>query len=77
MPKIKTQRTKKAPAGWDESEPTLLELQQKLRDGKFIAFIYCEYSWKWAHWRKEKAWNSMANIQTPPLDVSIHIWTLL
>ena len=34
MPKIKTSRTKKAPKGWDLIEPTLLELQQKLRDGK-------------------------------------------
>jgi len=26
MPKIKTQRTKKAPKGWDHIEPTLTEL---------------------------------------------------
>jgi bud site selection protein 31 len=32
MPKITTQRTKKAPKGWDLIEPTLLELKQKLRD---------------------------------------------
>lgn len=34
MPKITTQRTKKAPKGWEHIEPTLLELKQKLRDGK-------------------------------------------
>jgi len=27
MPKITTSRTKKAPAGWDLIEPTLLELK--------------------------------------------------
>ena len=32
MPKIATQRTKKAPQGWDLISPTLLELKQKLRD---------------------------------------------
>ena len=44
MPKIKTQRTKKAPAGWDDIEPTLLELQQKLRDGMVITYFNCENS---------------------------------
>ena len=34
MPKITTQRTKKAPKGWANIEPTLLELKQKLRDGQ-------------------------------------------
>ncbi|KAF9160538.1 Component of the SF3b subcomplex of the U2 snRNP [Actinomortierella ambigua] len=34
MPKIKTSRSKKPPKGFDEIEPTLLEFQQKLRDGK-------------------------------------------
>eukprot|EP00347_Sterkiella_histriomuscorum_P013681 403363776 len=32
MPNIKTSRTKKAPKGWDLIEPTLSELQLKLRD---------------------------------------------
>jgi bud site selection protein 31 len=42
MPKITTSRTKKAPKGWDLIEPTLLELKQKLRDGK--SQIIPEYS---------------------------------
>ena len=33
MPKVRTIRSrKKMPAGWDTIEPTLLELQQKMRD---------------------------------------------
>ena len=39
MPNIKTSRTKKAPKGWDLIEPTLAELQLKLRDGKFTHMI--------------------------------------
>ena len=34
MPKILTNKSKKHPKGWDAIEPTLLELKQKLRDGK-------------------------------------------
>eukprot|EP01089_Gocevia_fonbrunei_P009525 TRINITY_DN2184_c1_g1_i1.p1 TRINITY_DN2184_c1_g1~~TRINITY_DN2184_c1_g1_i1.p1 ORF type:complete len:148 (-),score=24.90 TRINITY_DN2184_c1_g1_i1:8-451(-) len=34
MPKVRTQRTKKAPKGWDIIEPTLDELQQKMRDAE-------------------------------------------
>lgn len=33
MPRVKTiQSRKKMPAGWDAIEPTLTELQQKMRD---------------------------------------------
>ncbi|KAF9303996.1 Component of the SF3b subcomplex of the U2 snRNP [Mortierella antarctica] len=36
MPKIRSSRTKRAPEGFDEIEPTLKEFQQKMKDGKFI-----------------------------------------
>ncbi|KAG0013272.1 Component of the SF3b subcomplex of the U2 snRNP [Entomortierella chlamydospora] len=36
MPKIKSSRTKRAPEGFDEIEPTLREFQQKMKDGKLI-----------------------------------------
>ena len=32
MPKVKTNKTKKFPKGWDIIEPTLKELQQQMRD---------------------------------------------
>jgi bud site selection protein 31 len=34
MPKIRTTRTKKAPEGFDEIEPTLEEFARKMKDGK-------------------------------------------
>lgn len=34
MPKIRTQRTKRPPEGFDEIEPTLREFEKKMRDGK-------------------------------------------
>ena len=34
MPKVRTGRTKKAPEGWELIEPTLTELQQKMKEGK-------------------------------------------
>lgn len=34
MPKIRTLRTKKAPAGWELIEPTLLEMQAAMRDAE-------------------------------------------
>ncbi|KAG0025572.1 Component of the SF3b subcomplex of the U2 snRNP [Podila clonocystis] len=37
MPKIRSSRTKRAPEGFDEIEPTLKEFQQKMKDGKFIS----------------------------------------
>ncbi|KAG0087404.1 Component of the SF3b subcomplex of the U2 snRNP [Podila epicladia] len=36
MPKIRSSRTKRAPEGFDEIEPTLKEFQQKMKDGKYI-----------------------------------------
>lgn len=33
MPKIRTQRTKRAPEGFDEIEPTLEEFARKMKDG--------------------------------------------
>ncbi|KAF9585376.1 hypothetical protein BGW38_002633 [Lunasporangiospora selenospora] len=36
MPKVKSLRTKRAPEGFDEIEPTLLEFQQKMRDDNLI-----------------------------------------
>lgn len=33
MPKIRTQRTKRPPEGFDEIEPTLEEFARKMRDG--------------------------------------------
>jgi len=35
MPRIKTLRTKKAPKGWETIEPTLTELQAKIRQSIF------------------------------------------
>lgn len=35
MPKIRSSRTKRAPEGFDEIEPTLKEFQQKMKDGAF------------------------------------------
>ena len=32
MPKIRTLRTKKAPKGFEQIEPTLLEFEKKMRD---------------------------------------------
>jgi len=40
MPKIRSSRTKRAPEGFDEIEPTLKEFQQKMKDGKFIIFVF-------------------------------------
>ncbi|KAF4702558.1 Component of the SF3b subcomplex of the U2 snRNP [Perkinsus olseni] len=34
MPKVRTLRSKKAPEGWDEIEPTLMELDRKMRDAE-------------------------------------------
>ncbi|KAG0367877.1 Component of the SF3b subcomplex of the U2 snRNP [Gamsiella multidivaricata] len=34
MPKIRSSRTKKAPEGFDEIEPTLREFQQKMKDAE-------------------------------------------
>jgi bud site selection protein 31 len=34
MPKIKTLATKKAPAGWEEIEPTISELNQRMKDAE-------------------------------------------
>ncbi|KAF9389866.1 Component of the SF3b subcomplex of the U2 snRNP [Podila verticillata] len=39
MPKIRSSRTKRAPEGFDEIEPTLKEFQQKMKDGKFILLL--------------------------------------
>ncbi|KAG0034322.1 Component of the SF3b subcomplex of the U2 snRNP [Podila clonocystis] len=39
MPKIRSSRTKRAPEGFDEIEPTLKEFQQKMKDGKFISLV--------------------------------------
>ena len=36
MPKITTQKAKKTPKGWANIEPTLMELKQKMRDGKLL-----------------------------------------
>jgi bud site selection protein 31 len=33
MPKIRTQRTKRPPAGFDEIEPTLEEFAKKMKEG--------------------------------------------
>ena len=33
MPKIRTSRTKAPPDGFDEIEPTLIEFDQRLKDG--------------------------------------------
>lgn len=35
MPKIRTQRTKRPPEGFDDIEPTLREFDKKMRDGKY------------------------------------------
>jgi bud site selection protein 31 len=35
MPKVKTSR-KKHPPGWEIIEPTLLDLEQKMRDGELV-----------------------------------------
>lgn len=35
MPKIKTNRTRKAPAGFNEIESTLTDYSNKLKDGMF------------------------------------------
>ncbi|KAF9358841.1 Component of the SF3b subcomplex of the U2 snRNP [Mortierella sp. AD094] len=40
MPKIKSSRTKRAPEGFDEIEPTLKEFQQKMKDGKKIEALW-------------------------------------
>ena len=37
MPKIRTKKTKKAPKGWKNIEETLMELTQKMRDGKLCS----------------------------------------
>lgn len=34
MPKIRTTRTKRAPEGFDEIEPTLEEFAKKMKEGK-------------------------------------------
>ncbi|KAF4656240.1 Component of the SF3b subcomplex of the U2 snRNP [Perkinsus olseni] len=34
MPKVRTLHSKKAPEGWDEIEPTLMELDRKMRDAE-------------------------------------------
>lgn len=34
MPKIRTLMTKKPPTGWETIEPTLMELQQRMRDAE-------------------------------------------
>ena len=34
MPKIKTLATKKAPVGWEEIEPTISELNQRMKDAE-------------------------------------------
>lgn len=39
MPKIRRSR-KKPPDGWELIEPTLEELEQKMREGKHSSFIY-------------------------------------
>ena len=40
MPRIRTSRKKRAPKGWKEIEDKLMELTQKMRDGKlFILFL--------------------------------------
>ena len=33
MPRIRTNKTRKAPKGWDLIEPTLMELTDKIREG--------------------------------------------
>lgn len=35
MPKIRTTRTKRAPKGFDEIEPTLEEFARKMKEGSF------------------------------------------
>ncbi|ODQ54839.1 bud site selection-related protein [Saitoella complicata NRRL Y-17804] len=37
MPRIKTQRTKKAPEGFDEIESTLLDFAQKMKDAENVS----------------------------------------
>eukprot|EP00743_Colponemidia_sp_Colp-15_P003426 GILK01003700.1.p1 GENE.GILK01003700.1~~GILK01003700.1.p1 ORF type:complete len:161 (-),score=10.84 GILK01003700.1:142-588(-) len=34
MPKVRTLRTKKAPAGWELIEPTLIEMARKMREAE-------------------------------------------
>jgi hypothetical protein len=38
MPKIRTSRTKRAPEGFDEIEPTLEEFARKMKEGKLQRF---------------------------------------
>ena len=40
MPKIKTNRSKKYPKGWNLIEPTLLEFKQKMRDSKYYHLLH-------------------------------------
>lgn len=42
MPKIRTQRTKRPPEGFDEIEPTLEEFARKMREGN----LYNMDDWK-------------------------------
>lgn len=48
MPKVRRSR-KKPPEGWELIEPTLEELEQKMREGKMLDFvnnkIYINFSW--------------------------------
>jgi bud site selection protein 31 len=36
MPKIRTSRSKQPPEGWDKVEPTLKELEEKMRESLFL-----------------------------------------
>lgn len=38
MPKVRRSRAKPPPAGWDQIEPTLTEMEQKMRESKLSFF---------------------------------------
>jgi bud site selection protein 31 len=59
MPKIRRNRTKPPPEGWDEIEPTLKEFEQKMREGEphrccaLQVTPYVECSWYWLFFQAE------------------------
>lgn len=90
MPKIRTTRTKKAPEGFDEIEPTLEEFARKMKDGKGNPHLHtqkritCQLtnvipprSRKWTPWRKAGGGKHMACLPDPSSTNKIHLRSVL
>lgn len=86
MPKIKTSRVK-YPGGWELIEPTIRELDAKMREGMTYAplsdvyWYFCSYmdtniiyscSWKWHTWWEEKVRSPLANFPYFPSKKSLY-----